>query len=86
MPIEVILMKYNICFNKYFGEKLGSLKVQTLLRIKFEKIEMAIPNEVLYMYSFLKMPKKKIDVIKLTNMPLKPTIKNFNDCIRRVFI
>ena len=86
MPIEVILMKYNICFNKYFGEKLGSLNVQTLLRIKFENIEMPIPNEVLYKYSFLKTPKKKIDVIKLTIMPLKPTIKNFNDCIRRVFI
>ena len=86
MPIELIVMKDVICFNKYFGEKLGSLKVQTLLRIKFENIEMAIPNEVLYIYSFLKMPKKMIDVIKLTNMPLKPTIKNFNDCNRTVFI
>ena len=47
MPIELIIMKDIICFNKYFGEKLISLKVQTLLRIKFEKIEMAIPKEVL---------------------------------------
>ena len=62
MPIELIIMKDVICFNKYFREKSGSLKVQTLLRIKFEKIEMAIPNEVLYINSFLKMPKKKIDV------------------------
>jgi hypothetical protein len=62
MPIELIIMKFIICFNRYFGKKLGSLKVQTLLRIKFEKIEMAIPNEVLYINSFLNMPKKKTDV------------------------
>ncbi len=55
-------MKDIICFNKYFGKKLRSLKVQTLLRIKFEKIEMAIPNEVLYINSFLNIPKKKTDV------------------------
>jgi hypothetical protein len=86
MAIELIIMKDIICFNKYFGKKLRSLKVQTLLRIKFEKIEMAIPNEVLYINSFLNMPKKKIDVKKLTNIPLKPTIKNFNDCNRMIFI
>jgi hypothetical protein len=62
MPIELIIMKDIICFNKYFGKKLRSLKVQTLLRIKFEKIEMAIPNEVLYINSFLNIPKKKTDV------------------------